>query len=70
MTSPLQSLAGFKKTIVVVHDLAMTAVALTAAFFIRFDDALLAERLRGKIECDFDTSRRIFTLVTALHWKG
>ena len=31
---------------------------------------LLAERLRGKIECDFDTSRRIFTLVTALHWKG
>jgi len=46
MTSPLQSLAGFKKTIVVVHDLAMTAVALTAAFFIRFDDALLAERLR------------------------
>ena len=31
---------------------------------------LLVERLRGKIECDFDTSRRIFTLVTALHWKG
>jgi uncharacterized protein (UPF0262 family) len=31
---------------------------------------LLAERLDGKIECDFDTSRRIFTLVTALHWKG
>ncbi|MCI4677214.1 UPF0262 family protein [Rhodoblastus acidophilus] len=31
---------------------------------------LLAERLRGKIDCDFDTSRRIFTLVTALHWKG
>ena len=31
---------------------------------------LQAERLDGKIECDFDTSRRIFTLVTALHWKG
>ena len=31
---------------------------------------LLAERLDGKIECDFDTARRIFTLVTALHWKG
>ena len=31
---------------------------------------LLAERLRGKIICDFDTARRIFTLVTALHWKG
>lgn len=31
---------------------------------------LLAERLDGKIEVDFQTARRIFTLVTALHWKG
>ena len=31
---------------------------------------LLADRLDGKIDCDFDTARRIFTLVTALHWKG
>jgi len=31
---------------------------------------LLAERLKGKVECDMDTSRRLFTLVTALHWKG
>jgi uncharacterized protein (UPF0262 family) len=31
---------------------------------------LLAERLQGKINIDFDTARRIFTLVTALHWKG
>ena len=31
---------------------------------------LLAERLQGKIICDFNTARRIFTLVTALHWKG
>ena len=31
---------------------------------------LLAERLKGKIACDTDTSRRLFTLVTALHWKG
>jgi uncharacterized protein (UPF0262 family) len=31
---------------------------------------LLTERLKGKIECDMDTSRRLFTLVTALHWKG
>lgn len=31
---------------------------------------LLVERLRGKIECDRDTARRLFTLVTALHWKG
>ena len=32
--------------------------------------ALLAERLDGKIECDFDTARRLVTLITALHWKG
>jgi uncharacterized protein (UPF0262 family) len=32
--------------------------------------ALLTERLVGKIEFDFDTSRRLFTLITALHWKG
>ena len=31
---------------------------------------LLGDRLRGKIECDPDTLRRLFTLVTALHWKG
>ncbi len=31
---------------------------------------LLLERLGGKIESDIDTARRIFTLVTALHWKG
>ncbi|MDF2118919.1 UPF0262 family protein [Roseiarcaceae bacterium H3SJ34-1] len=31
---------------------------------------LLAERLKGKIECDFNTARRLFTLLTALHWKG
>ena len=31
---------------------------------------LLTERLKGKIECDVVTARRLFTLVTALHWKG
>ena len=31
---------------------------------------LLLERLDGKIVCDKDTSRRLFTLITALHWKG
>lgn len=31
---------------------------------------LLVERLKGKIETDQDTARRIFTLITALHWKG
>ncbi len=32
--------------------------------------ALLGERLRGKIDADHDTLRRLFTLVTALHFKG
>lgn len=31
---------------------------------------LLSERLDGKIDVDFDTSRRLFTLLCALHWKG
>lgn len=31
---------------------------------------LLADRLKGKVSCDFDTARRLFTLLTALHWKG
>lgn len=31
---------------------------------------LLVERLKGKIECDQDTARRLFTLVSALHWRG
>jgi uncharacterized protein (UPF0262 family) len=32
--------------------------------------ALLIERLGSKIEVDFDTARRLFTLIAALHWKG
>jgi uncharacterized protein (UPF0262 family) len=31
---------------------------------------LLQERLKGKITVDFDTARRLFTLLTALHWRG
>jgi uncharacterized protein (UPF0262 family) len=31
---------------------------------------LLMERLQGKIRTDFDTARRLFTLLCALHWKG
>ncbi len=31
---------------------------------------ILQHRLEGKIEMDFDTARRLFTLITALHWKG
>lgn len=31
---------------------------------------LLMQRLDGKVVVDFDTARRIFTLIFALHWKG
>lgn len=31
---------------------------------------ILKERLEGKIDIDFDTARRLFTLVCVLHFKG
>ncbi len=31
---------------------------------------ILIERLSGKVNLDFDTARRLFTLICALHWKG
>lgn len=31
---------------------------------------LLLERLKGKINVDIATARRLFTLLCALHWKG
>ena len=31
---------------------------------------LLAERLEGKIDIDHDTARRLFTLISALHFRG
>jgi uncharacterized protein (UPF0262 family) len=31
---------------------------------------LLQERLKDKIDLDFDTARRLFTLICVLHWKG
>jgi uncharacterized protein (UPF0262 family) len=30
----------------------------------------LRDRLKGKIELDFETARRLFTLLCALRWKG
>jgi|SRR5882762_1203099 uncharacterized protein (UPF0262 family) len=30
----------------------------------------LQERLKGKIKVDFDTARRLFTLVCVLYWRG
>ena len=31
---------------------------------------LLVAKLSGKISLDFDTARRLFTLISALRWKG
>lgn len=31
---------------------------------------ILMERLNGKIAVDFETARRIFTLICVLHWRG
>jgi uncharacterized protein (UPF0262 family) len=31
---------------------------------------LLMERLKRKVEVDFGTARRLFTLISVLHWKG
>lgn len=31
---------------------------------------LLIQRLGDKVQVDFETARRIFTLIFALHWKG
>lgn len=31
---------------------------------------ILLERLKGKIEVDQETARRLFTLICVLHWRG
>jgi uncharacterized protein (UPF0262 family) len=31
---------------------------------------LVMERLKRKVEIDFGTARRLFTLISVLHWKG
>ena len=31
---------------------------------------VLLDRLADKVSTDFDTARRLFTLICALHWKG
>lgn len=30
----------------------------------------LMQRLEGKVRVDFETARRLFTLISVLHWKG
>lgn len=31
---------------------------------------LVMERLKRKVDVDFETARRLFTLISVLHWKG
>jgi uncharacterized protein (UPF0262 family) len=31
---------------------------------------IVMERLKHKVDIDFETARRLFTLITVLHWKG
>jgi uncharacterized protein (UPF0262 family) len=31
---------------------------------------IVMERLKRKVDLDFETARRLFTLLTVLHWKG
>jgi uncharacterized protein (UPF0262 family) len=31
---------------------------------------IVTERLKRKVDLDSDTARRLFTLITVLHWKG
>jgi uncharacterized protein (UPF0262 family) len=31
---------------------------------------LLQERLKRKVNVDFETARRLFTLICVLHWRG
>jgi uncharacterized protein (UPF0262 family) len=31
---------------------------------------ILQERIKQKVKIDFDTARRLFTLICVLHWKG
>lgn len=31
---------------------------------------VLMDRLKGKVDLDFGTARRLFTLICVLHWKG
>ena len=31
---------------------------------------ILQERIKRKVKVDFDTARRLFTLICVLHWKG
>lgn len=31
---------------------------------------ILVDRLKDKVTVDFDTARRLFTLICVLHWKG
>ena len=62
--APLKKTAGFTfvEDALQTVDMARRAIHNQAA-------ELLIERLDGKIEVDFDTARRLFTLICVLHIK-
>ena len=78
------SLTPFKRTVRDYHDICesyhnairnLTAGQIEAIDMARrgiHNDGseTLQERLKGKVEVDFDTARRLFTLICVLHWSG
>lgn len=84
LRSYVLALSGFKRPIRDYHaicDSYFKAVRVASAHEIETVDMarrgvhnagaeLLRERLKGKIEIDFDTARRLFTLIAVLHARG
>lgn len=84
LRSYVLAMSGFKRPIrdyFAICDSYFKAVRVAAAHEIETVDMarrgvhnaaaeLLQERLAGKIEMDFDTARRLFTLIAVLHARG
>lgn len=84
LRSYVLAMSGFKRPIRDYHaicDSYFKAVRVASAYEIETVDMarrgvhnegadLLQERLKGKIDIDFDTARRLFTLIAVLHARG
>lgn len=84
LRSYVLAMSGFKRPVREYHAICesySTAVRVAAPHEIETIDMarrglhdagamLLRERLSGKIDIDFDTARRLFTLIAVLHAKG
>lgn len=78
---PMQALRRILKDYFIVLDSYYQAVRTAHASRIEAIDVgrrglhdegsqVLMDKLSGKASMDFETARRLFTLVSALHWKG